>query len=443
MRTLLVLPVLVTGGLVQAGPMSPPAMAQTPVTQRPGVPADTLELTLAAVAHLARTRGLDLEAARRVVGMAAGELRQAGVEGINPTVDYQRFESAGPGRTAEYGLSVSENLGWIARRGPRVGAARAALDRTIAEVDDAERLATREAGRLFVAALAAQRRLALAEQMVAATQRLYDVTRIQVREGEISLLEANLAEIEFGRTQARALAARREATTSLLELRRWIGLEPTVAVSLVEPTGVDLAPTQLIEDSLVAVAVRRRPDVTAHRLAVEEASIRRQLAVRRGIPVPSLNGFFSRDAGEADARLGVGISMPIPLINRNQGNVQRESYGHERAMIRLEAVLLAVRLEVREARQAYLAASEESASLESRVLEPVRANIALLDSAYQAGKVGLPTLLLLRNQLFDAELDYWRAWQAKRDALLRLQAATGVPTGSAGLTNMLPLEDTP
>ncbi|MGD9524817.1 MAG: TolC family protein [Gemmatimonadales bacterium] len=431
---------LVAGGAVTAGLMAPPLRAQAPVTPPAGVMADTLALTLADVFHLARTRGLDLEASRQMIGMAAGDLRESRVTGFNPTVGYQRFESGRPGESAEYGLTVSENLGWVTQRGPRVAAARSALERTVAEVGDQERLATREAGRVFVAALAAERRLALADQMVAATRRLSDVTQIQLREGEISVLEANLAEIEFGRTQARALTARREATTTLLELRRWIGVEPTTAILLVEPADVALGPGRLIEDSLMAMAVRRRPDLVAQRRAVEEAAVRRQLAVREGIPMPTLMGMLARDPGGANARLGIGVSMPIALVDRNQGRVQREAFGYEQAAIRLEAVLLTVRLEVREARLAYLAASEEVASLESRVLTPVRDNLALLDSAYRAGKVGLPTLLLLRNQLFEAEVDYWRAWQAKREALLRLQAAIGVPTGSATVTS---LEDTP
>ena len=195
--------------------------------------------------------------------------------------------------------------------------------------------------------------------------------------------------------------------------------------------------------SLVTVAIQRRPDVTARRLAVEEASLRQRLARREGMPVPSLNGFLTRDDGESGSRLGLGVSLPVALLDRNQGRVDREAASLERARIRLEAAQLAVRLEVREARLAYLSASEESARLESRVLEPARANIALVDSAYRAGKLGLPTLLLLRNQLVEAELDYWQAWQARREALLRLRAAVGLPAAPDDPTTTLPPKDTP
>jgi len=73
--------------------------------------------------------------------------------------------------------------------------------------------------------------------------------------------------------------------------------------------------------------------------------------------------------------------------------------------------------------QAYRAASEETGIYETSVLEPARKNSQLLETAYRAGKLALPTLLLLRNQLLDAELGYWDAWLTRREALVQLQAA--------------------
>ena len=63
--------------------------------------------------------------------------------------------------------------------------------------------------------------------------------------------------------------------------------------------------------------------------------------------------------------------------------------------------------------------------LESTVLAPARQNRQLLEIAYREGKVGLPVLLLIRNQVIDAELDYWTAWLAEREALATLAEATG------------------
>lgn len=73
------------------------------------------------------------------------------------------------------------------------------------------------------------------------------------------------------------------------------------------------------------------------------------------------------------------------------------------------------------------------------VLRPARENTQLLETAFRAGKLALPTLLLLRNQLLDAELGYWDAWLAQHVAFIQLAAATGalaLPTAGPSVRNL-------
>ncbi|MHB1170182.1 MAG: TolC family protein, partial [Longimicrobiales bacterium] len=117
--------------------------------------------------------------------------------------------------------------------------------------------------------------------------------------------------------------------------------------------------------------------------------------------------------------------LPLPLWNRNQGLVAEREAEATRARLELSAVELEVRTDVISAYRSYVTAAEEARIYETSVLEPARENQELLDTAFRAGKLALPSLLLLRNQLLDAELGYWDAWLALRSALVELQAATG------------------
>jgi cobalt-zinc-cadmium efflux system outer membrane protein len=123
-------------------------------------------------------------------------------------------------------------------------------------------------------------------------------------------------------------------------------------------------------------------------------------------------------------RIGLGVSLPVPLFDRNQGVVAERAAQAEQARLRRSATELAVRTQVTDAYRAYLAASEEARVFARDVLQPARTNQQLLETAFRAGKVGLPTLVLLRNQLLDAELGYWDAWLSERNALVALEAAT-------------------
>jgi outer membrane protein TolC len=63
--------------------------------------------------------------------------------------------------------------------------------------------------------------------------------------------------------------------------------------------------------------------------------------------------------------------------------------------------------------------------VENIVLDNARENRRVLEIAYNVGKVGLPVLLLIRNQVIDAELEFWEAWLARGEAAAALAAATG------------------
>lgn len=170
---------------------------------------------------------------------------------------------------------------------------------------------------------------------------------------------------------------------------------------------------------------------------MEEADARATLARREAIPSPRVGVFIEREerhpavggtpdprTGLGSPRVGVGVSLPIPLFQRNQGIVAENRARSEQARYHREATELAIRTEVMAALDAYRSAGEEIRVLEEEVLLPARENQRLLDVAFQEGRIALPTLLLLRNQLLDAELSYWDAWLAAHRALVDLQSAT-------------------
>jgi cobalt-zinc-cadmium efflux system outer membrane protein len=263
--------------------------------------------------------------------------------------------------------------------------------------------------------------------------------RTQLAEGEVSTMEANLAEIEAGRARGRVLATRREETSTALDLKELLGLTPDRPIQLVAdgggtPVAAGDAPTPpplLAEDSLVALALARRPDLTARMAAVRESEVLTTLARRSAFPNLRLGAVLERGELDGSPRIGPAIGLSLPLFNRHQGLVDQRLALAAQARLDQRATALRIRADVVEAVRAYRSASEETAHYEASVLRPARDNIALLEIAYREGKISLPTLLLLRNQLLDAEFGYWDAWLAQREALVRLETATGARTPSA------------
>ena len=277
----------------------------------------------------------------------------------------------------------------------------------------------------FYTALAAEERLRVATEVAGLNERLMEAVRIQLREGEISIMEANLAAIEVGRARARVLSARRTATSAQLALGRLVGAPPEVAVRVETEVAPAPAPKTLDPDGLLAAALEQRPDLAAAATAVLQSETLTRLARREAIPNLEIVAIAERDGIGSEPRVGLGVGLPLPFWDRNQGVVARRRAETDRAAYALEATRLEVRTEVIDAYRSYVAAAEEVAVFEADVLEPAQRTQEMLETAYEAGKTDLSALVLLRNQLLDAELSYWEAWLAQREALVRLRAATG------------------
>jgi cobalt-zinc-cadmium efflux system outer membrane protein len=182
---------------------------------------------------------------------------------------------------------------------------------------------------------------------------------------------------------------------------------------------------------LLVVALAQRADLVERTRAIREAEALTAAARRERIPNLRLGVFVERrpEAGSATGarfpRVGPALGITLPFVNRNQGLVAQRQALATQARFARDAVELQVRTDVATATRAYETASAELSVFTTTVLEPARRNSTLLDTAFQAGKIPLPTLLLLRNQLLDAELGYWDAWLARHTARVQLDAATG------------------
>jgi cobalt-zinc-cadmium efflux system outer membrane protein len=183
--------------------------------------------------------------------------------------------------------------------------------------------------------------------------------------------------------------------------------------------------TELREQDLIEEALEGRPDLAASRSNLEQYRSLDRLATREALPNLRVQGIAEREGPGAATRWGLGLSLALPLFDRNQGiRFSRDAEVRE-ASLRVDASRLQVQTEVRDALQAYRAAGEELEVFEASVLGPAAQNQALLETAHLEGKLDLETLLLIRNQLLDAELGYWEAWARQREAWAYLRGATG------------------
>lgn len=388
---------------------------------------DTTALTVAEARRLALHRNPDLLADLQRVGAARGDLRDAGTYPFNPDLEVEGPGSITDGGPGRYEVRVGQEIEWAGQRGLRVDAAGAGLTATRSAVRDEARLVLAEVERTWFALAAAERRRTVAGEIRELNDRLLGAVRTQLAEGEVSLLQANLVEIEAARARARVLAAERDVTRAETALTRLVGLGASTAIRTEGAEAVDWTrpgEPEALSGNPTALALARRPDVAAARASAVRAASLRSLASREAVPNLRISALAEGDGGAAGSRFGVGFSLPIPVFDRNQGLRMRRAAEVDEALLRLDAVEVRVRTEVADALRGWRFASRQVEIFEADILVPVRENQRMLETAYREGKLDLSSLLLLRNQLLDAELGYWEAWEREREAEVALRSAT-------------------
>lgn len=399
---------------------------------------DTVRVTLSDARRLAVERNPDLLASSLERPIAAGRLQQARTIRFNPSGDV--LAPAG-GNGMEFGLS--QELEVFGQRRARTASAKATLSRANALVLNTRRVIIGEVDRTFYRLVFQKQRTLLAESILDLNKRVSSIAERHLSAGEISRLDYNLAVIELGRSRSRALIARRERDQIALDFALLLGVGPRVVVDpALDPSQhspaieADTLPSgdaralveageKLKTDSLVAIALSRRADLAAGAALIEESRAELSLARRGAIPNVIARVVAEPNGASSGRVVRGGLGLTIPVFNRNRGEIASRRAALRQAEIQRAGLEARVKTEVNQAIAAYRAAAAEVEVLETTVLPPARQNRRLLETAYREGKVGLPVLLLIRNQVIDAELDYWSAWLAEREALTTLAEITG------------------
>lgn len=186
------------------------------------------------------------------------------------------------------------------------------------------------------------------------------------------------------------------------------------------------------------VALKTRPDLRLARLLEEVAQAGLDLARAQGRPdITAFTRYTKSSAVFDDTPVGVlrdkdrlltfGVSIGIPIFNRNQGARAEAEATILQARRRREFAETVVRSEVAAAYARYEAAKQSLAIFEQGVLERSNQNIHVVRQAYEVGAFRITDLLVEQRRFIDLQREYVEALAERYRALAELQAAMGVP----------------
>ncbi|MCG3179520.1 MAG: Cobalt-zinc-cadmium resistance protein CzcC [Phycisphaerae bacterium] len=296
--------------------------------------------------------------------------------------------------------------------------------------------------KVFVALVAAQQRLSLAEEIVAISRRLLDVTAERVRSGKASPLEEMKAKVELSTVRADLEQARQAVLAARQRLAAtWGGTTPRFdkAEGRLESGGP--IPTA---DQVFGL-VEQNPEVARWATEMQRREAVVSLERRKAIPDLLIGGGFKREKadGEAAARgFTLGASIPIPIFDRNQGGIKESRYNAAKGREEQRATKARVLAEIADAYQTMASAHARSSILGREVVPEAQKAFDAASAGYNEGKFAYLDVLDAQRTVFDARVQHLEALADYLSAVADIEGLVGQRVESATVTNATTQEAT-
>ena len=374
---------------------------------------------------------LDQPGLRAAAHEVAASEAAAGQAGLlpNPELAWLREGQQAGARTTTVQVNQAIELG--GKRQARVALARgeAALARGELAARRQEMRAEAIAG--YYAVLVAQERLGLARSLAELARKSVEVAARRVAAGKASPIDETKARLAAVDAATEASQAGAELAIARARLGALIG-RPADAIHIADDQAERLPEAQPLE-ALLAAAGDAAPVLQARsQVAVREA----QADVERAARVPDVTVSLGsqRDDQAGRSQAVVGLSVPLPLFDRNQGRLAAALRRTDKAREELAAVRVSVAAELAAAHARYQAARSEAVLLRQDVIPNASSAYELTLKGFEYGKFAFLDVLDAQRTWFQAQS---RRWNAVREAW-RAYADIERLTGAAQQDNRKP-----
>jgi cobalt-zinc-cadmium efflux system outer membrane protein len=379
----------------------------------------------------------DLMATRQNLAIITGRLIQAGLR-PNPTVGSEYTTDKVGTREGEYNLSLSyiQPIERGGKRAKRRQVAQLELEQAEKEVAFQERQITAEINSQYAGALAATEGLRFLEQLRGINEQMLRVTEERLKEGDAAKLDVSLIRLEVSRLRVQQIQAENTVKTALLQLKTLAGLGVDVPLKL--RGDLTLTPTinALTLEGLQAAALQSRADLQAARKNEEVTEARINLAEAEAVPDVSVFGRYQQDKSifsdtpvgrlsDVDKKIAIGISIPLPLFNRNQGAIAEAVATRTQAQHRKEFLEQLVKRDVSLAFARLQTAKDAIQLYESEILSVGQETLRMVRTAYDLGELNLLEVVAEQRRLLESQQQYIDALKEYRLALIELERAIG------------------
>jgi len=324
--------------------------------------------------------------------------------------------------TAEFDAGIGYLFERGKKRQHRLQAAKDATSVTESQTLDLERTTVANTAQQFVAVLLAKADLDFAERLLDSYQHTVGISQEQHNAGAMSKADLLKIQLETLQFQTDVTSAKIALVQALNALRQLIGFDSV-------PRNFDVAghlayePVELTLDDLNARALRLRPDLQAAQRGITAAQS--QIGLAKANAKQDLTATFDYSHVSASNDAAFYFTIPLPIFNRNQGEVARTYYVLTQSQFQEKAAEQQVLTDVKNAYETLLNNRDIVQLYDNGYLQQAQQSLEIAQFAYQHGAASLLDFLDAERTYRSTELGYRQALASYMAALEQLRQAAG------------------
>ncbi|MHC4630513.1 MAG: TolC family protein [Planctomycetota bacterium] len=350
----------------------------------------------------------------------------------NPKLGVEVEEVGGTGErsgfdAAETTIQLSQLIETGDKRSKRTKLA--SLEKKLAGSDyEAKRLDVfTKVTKAFIEVLAAQQRLKLTEELLQLSEELVDTVTKRVDAGKDSPLEKTKAAVVLSNIKIQHQQAVQNFEFACKQLAStWAGKNPKFE-SVAGQLG-SLSPIPPIDKLTDLIA--QNPDIARWSLEIDKSKASLELEKAKAISDITLGGGLRRYNGTDDNAAVFGISIPLPISDRNQGGKLAASYELAKAREEQRAAHTRIQMELVKSYQLLSSAYTEATELDENVLQGAEGVFEASKTGYIRGKLDYLNVLDAQRTLFGAKARYIDTLASYHTAKADVERLIGRPIDS-------------
>jgi len=406
--------------------LAPPDMAAPTALAAP--PAASA-LSMGEAVRRALVANPDLSAIRREWEATAGALTQAGLR-PNPEGSLLQEDVRHGRRTTTFQVTVPIERG--GKREARVAVASRIREQAELGIDQYRADVRAAVVSRYLEVLLAKERLKLAQESLSLSSGSADAAGKRVQAGKISPVEETRARVAQAAAQADLARAESDVRTARQRLSSlWGDTVPAYGDVL----GSLVLPAEGLPDGFVQQRLQASPQLRRARLEVERWRAAVALEQARSVVDVAITAGAKRSQESGLTQAVIGISVPIPLFDRNQGNIAEAMRREDKAQDELAAAELRLATDVAQAREQLRAARTEALTLQRDAVPGARSAYQAAAQGFTLGKFSYLEALDAQRTLIGTQAQYLRALADTYQAAAELERLLSISDETSVLLN--------